>query len=205
MDDDGRGKACPEPSQAEIHTIELQYRAPRCSVDQGLHIGLHARRMEALVHEQMLAGPAFVVIAAQMREVLVLTPVLAGAQMRRIDSIAMRRGIEPAALVERLVIGGTAGDVTKQIPEERGAGSKPRRDENGSPTGVVVANRASELRIDRVAEMAVHAAGGNPAGLPRLPVPAIRRPPAALLRSRAACERTTVWPGEASRERVRAS
>ena len=129
MQDLRLGKTRAQPLQAQIHVVELQHRAAGRMVDQRLDVALHGRVPGARIHVELAARPALVVERAQLRQAVELRPVVSDVDVRRIDVGTACRGVEPASLVERLVIRRAARNGPEQLPEQGAAAAKAASDE----------------------------------------------------------------------------
>src|SRR4051794_40711741 len=116
VDNTRAGKLCPQPWEAKIDAVELQNCTSCCTIDKNVDIPFQLGIPIPLIHEEPPPNPVFFIISAQLRQAVILMPIIIDVSVVFISVPAASRCVEPPSFVERLIIGSAAGNVSKHVP-----------------------------------------------------------------------------------------
>ena len=115
MDNPGLGEVAAQPGQTKVDAVALEDRPACPPLDQQPQIRQQLGIPGVLVHEQVAAGPLLTVKVAQLGQTLIFGPVVSHLAVGGVGATAAHRRVEPAALVERFVVGREAVQVAEQV------------------------------------------------------------------------------------------
>jgi len=130
MDDSGVRKRRLHPGQAEIDFVELQDRCMWRAANQRGDVFAEPGIPRGAIHVQPALCELIAVDTRKVFHAVVFAPVVVDATMRRVRLRAAAGRIEPAALVERLVVRRAVRPMTEHVPQRRRSRPESSRDED---------------------------------------------------------------------------